>query len=94
MDAQICAREIEHQRDANQTEWHGEHDDERVEERAELNDHDQIDQHDGEDEPEAERLKRVAHGLHFAAHLDVITFRHFGAVVADSVDVFLDVRRH
>src|SRR5439155_170467 len=70
---------------------HGKHDDERIEKRTELDDHDQINEHDREKKSEAKRLKRLVHRFHFAAHLDVIALGHLRAVGFDLVDVTLDI---
>ena len=50
-------REKKHERDADQAERHREHDDERIKERAELHNHDEINEHDRKNETEAERLE-------------------------------------
>ena len=84
-------REKEHPRDADEPQRHREHDDERIEERAELYDHDEIDEDHGEQETKAERLERFLHRLYFAAHLNVIAFGNLRAVVLYLVDVTLDV---
>src|SRR5207249_3157857 len=83
--------EKEHPSNTEQPERHGKHDDERIEKRTELDDHDQINEHDREEKSEAERLKRLVHRFHFAAHLDVIALGHLRAVNFDLVDVTLDV---
>src|SRR5437870_6502516 len=72
---------------------HGEHDDERIEKRPELKNHDEIDQNDRQQEPETERLKRFAHGLHLAAHLNEVAFRDLGTVVTNAGDEAFDVCR-
>ena len=53
---------------------HGQQDQQRIEERLELRDQNQIDQHDREDQPKAEAAKRDPHALHHAAqsHADVL----------------------
>ena len=43
-------------------------DDERIEPRLEVHHHQQVDQHDREDEPGGEADERAVHALHLAAH--------------------------
>src|SRR5436190_13066309 len=91
LNAEKGVREKEHPSHTDQPERHGKYDDERIEKRTELDDHDQINEHDREEKSEAKRLKRLVHRFHFAAHLDVIALGHLRAVSFDLVDVTLDV---
>src|SRR5216683_7988183 len=93
LNVETGAGEEQHAGYADGTEGHREHDDERIQERPELKNHDEIDQNDRQQEPETQRLKRFAHGLHLAAHLNEVAFRDLGAVVTNAGDEAFDVRR-
>src|SRR5207244_12999935 len=94
LNAEKRLREKEHPRHADQTERDGEHHDKRIEKRTELDDHHQINEHDGEQEAEAERPKRLVHRLDFSAYLDGIALGNLRAIILDVVNVTLNVAHH
>ncbi len=71
-------REHEDRQDARDAGRNGEKDQKRIEERAELGDEHQVDQDDGEEQAEAERLEGDLHGADHAPdiHPDVLGARH------------------
>ena len=56
-------------------------DDERVEPGLKVHDHEQVDEQDGEDQPEAEPDEGGVHALHLAAHGDPVAGRQLRAVL-------------
>ena len=57
-------------------------DDERIEPRLEVDDHEQVDEQDGEDEAEAEADEGRVHALDLPAHRDRVTGRQLGPQLA------------
>ena len=61
LNIQAGSGEEQHPGDPNGAEWNGEHDNERVEKRTELENHDQVHQNHRQDESEAKRFEGFSH---------------------------------
>ena len=64
------AGDIQNQQRAGQSRRNGRENQQRIEERAKLRDQDEIEQHDGQREPDAEAMEALAHALYQTAEGD------------------------
>jgi hypothetical protein len=89
--AERRVRDEEHPHDAAEPGGQRGDDDERIQPGLEVDDHEQVDEQDGEDQTEAETGEGGVHALHLPAHGDRVAGRQLGSELGYD---FLDRRRH
>ncbi len=87
-------RQKQHPQNARERAGQRRDDDEGISPRLEINDHQEINEHCGEDEAEAQLAERAVHAFNLAAHVDRAPGRKFGTkLVYDFCDLIGDADR-